>query len=98
MIITSLKAIVPKSKWPELISKHQAMTQRLPSQIVATYLIQDIDESETWKLLTIWKSMEVLSEYRKTVKTPEGIMMFRSVGAEPKTKVSNVMSSGPIAK
>lgn len=85
MIITILDATVDKEKWDELRTKFKKLTENIPPQMVQTLLIQNSQEQKGWKVITIWKSKEEFMDYRKSmsIPIPEGITLFRSVGAEP---------------
>jgi hypothetical protein len=85
MIITTLDSSVPADKWDELKTGFKKMVEAVPTQIIQSFLIQNSHEQTSWKVITIWKSKEEFIEYRKSVQTPvpEGVLLFRSVGAEP---------------
>ena len=62
----------------------------LPPQMVQTVLAQSTADPDIWRVMSLWRSREALEEYRQSVSTPTGIMMFRSVGAEPAVSVWDV--------
>jgi hypothetical protein len=82
-IMTVLEARVPADQWDKLREIYQASLGELPSQMVRTMLVQSTTEPDLWRGISIWHSREALAEYRRKVQTPEGIVMFRAVGAEP---------------
>ena len=85
MIITTLDSTVSADKWDELRAGFKKMVATAPSQIIQSMLIQNSHEPTSWKVITIWKSKEEFIEYRKSVQipVPEGVALFRSIGAEP---------------
>jgi hypothetical protein len=85
MIITTLDATVSAEKWDELKSGFKKMVETIPAQIVQSLLIQNSHEQTSWKVITIWKGKDEFIEYRKSLQSPvpEGVALFRSVGAEP---------------
>ena len=91
MIITQLEGTVASAQWDTLKQAFEKAAQQLPSAIDQSYLIQDQDSRDTWHVLTIWKSWEALQEYRATVETPGGVLMFRAVDAEPSLSISKVI-------
>jgi hypothetical protein len=93
MINTMVQAGVPAEKWDALKSAFQAMTRKLPPQIVGTYLVQGLKEQHRWCLITLWRSPEALMEYREAVGVPEGIQMFRDLGIEPEPSINVVVAS-----
>jgi len=90
MVLTQLEAKVVSDQWDALKQAFHASTQQLPSAIYQTYLVQDGTERDLWRILTIWHSRQMLQEYRATVQTPEGVLMFRAAGAEPKLSIFDV--------
>lgn len=91
MIFTQLEGKVTSEQWDTLKQAFHAGIQPLPSAIYQTYLIQDQTESEVWRIITIWRSYEALQDYRASIETPEGIIMFRAAGTEPTLSISEVM-------
>lgn len=83
MVMTVLEARVAPEKWGALTELYRQAGGRLPAQMVETFLVQSSADPEFWRGISIWKSREALEEYRRSVDTPGGILMFRAVGAEP---------------
>ena len=65
----------------------------LPSQMLQTVLAQSTADPDIWRVISLWRSREALEEYRRSISTPTGIMMFRSVGAEPAISVWDVATA-----
>ena len=91
MIVTQLEARVSPEKTNSLKAAFDRGVQHLPAAIEQSYLVQDRTDQDVWRVITIWKSQEALQGYRKSVETPEGILMFREVGAEPTLTMSEVI-------
>jgi len=90
MIMTVLEAHVASEKWDALSRTFAEASKNLPSQMVQTFLVQSTDDPTLWRGISIWRSRQALSEYRRSVETPGGILMFRSVGAEPTLSMFDV--------
>ena len=90
MFMTILEAKVEPEKWEDLKSKFREMAQRIPPQMLHTYLAQSVSDPTVWKGVSLWRSREALMEYRKEVQTPEGIALFKSMGAEPAVSMYDV--------
>lgn len=88
MIITMLEARVHEEQISGLVDSFDAHGE-LPPAIVESFLIREFD-SDLWRIVTVWKSREALDEYRTSVDTPGGVLIFRSAGAEPSLTVSEV--------
>ncbi len=95
MIMTFLEAHVQPEHWATLEQAFRAGVDRLPSQITQTFLIHSPDDPTLWGIVSVWKSREALGEYRRSVETPGGILMFQSVGAEPKLSLFEITAHSP---
>lgn len=92
MVMTVLEGHVEPDKWANLQEAFTAGASHLPPQMVQTMLVQSTKDSTLWQGISIWRSREALGEYRKSVETPEGILLFRSVGAEPQLTIYEITS------
>ncbi len=91
MLMTILEATVTPDKSAILLNQYQETIKHLPPEIVNTYLVKDT-KSDTWRIMTIWKSKEAIEEMRKQG-TPEGVLMFRAAGVEPELSIYSVEKS-----
>ena len=91
MLITQLEGRVSSEHWDTMKHRFNDAAQPLPPAILYSYLIQDQNDKEVWRVLSIWRSRQALQEYRASVDTPEGILMFRAAGTEPTLSISEVM-------
>ena len=89
MVITELRARVEEDRRADLQSTFSSFP-KLPTQILSSSLLQDHQDPAIWKIVTVWQSAEALEEYKSSVETPGGVLMFRSVGAEPEFTLFNV--------
>lgn len=94
MVITILEAQVESEQWEAFKRTFEASTMQLPPSIRETYLIQAHDQ-KLWRIVTVWRSREALNEMRASGQTPEGVRMFRSVGAEPTLSIFDVIVHAP---
>ena len=90
MVITILEAHVAAENWAAFQVEYTQRTTHLPPQMVQTFLLQDTSDQTLWQILSLWKSREALDEMRNSGEVPEGVVMFRNVGAEPKLSIFNV--------
>jgi hypothetical protein len=89
MVMTILEARVPKGNWNSLKEAYEKQLRSLPSSIVHTYLIQSSSDNDIFRIVTVWRSREELDKMRSQG-TPAGVIMFRSVGAEPSLSIFDV--------
>ena len=90
-VMTVLEAHVASEQWDTLRSTFAENSNRLPSQMVEMFLVQGTADTTLWRGISIWRSRQALDEYRQSVETPGGILMFRSVGAEPTLAIFDVL-------
>jgi hypothetical protein len=95
MVVTILEAHVDAGYWDTLKADYQSRIVQLPPQMVQTFLLQDAADQSLWRILSVWKSREALDEMRNSGETPEGVVMFRHVGAEPTLSIFTVPASAP---
>jgi quinol monooxygenase YgiN len=90
MVMTILEAHVARDQWETLKQAYQQAGANLPPQQVQNFLTQSVEDPTRWQLCAIWKSREALDEYRQSVQTPGGVLIFRAAGAEPKLALFDV--------
>ena len=94
MVMTVLEAHVTDDQWSTLTQAYRQGKAHLPPQMVQTFLVQSTAEPTLWRGISVWQSREALDEYRHSVETPGGVLMFRAVGAEPTLSIFDVSSAG----
>lgn len=95
MVITILEAHVAAENRHVLEDDFKKRIAKLPHQMIQTFLLQSAADQTLWRIISIWKSREALDEMRNSGETPEGVVMFRNVGAEPELSIFNVPASAP---
>ncbi len=90
MVMTILEARVTPDKWAALEQAYKARTRQLDPGITQTFLAHSSADSTLWRIITVWSSRQVLEAMRGSTETPQGVLMFRSVGAEPTLSVFDV--------
>jgi hypothetical protein len=89
MVVTMLEARVAADRSRELVQAYRGSTAHLPPSIVESFLVHATDD-ERWRIVTVWRSRKELEDYRASVETPEGVRIFRAVGAEPTLTILDV--------
>jgi hypothetical protein len=95
MVITILEAPVVQDKWEVLKEVYGSGTDELPPPIAETFLAQSATDPTVWRIMTVWRSREALDDYRQSVETPEGVLMFRAAGAEPTLSIFDIHVHAP---
>ena len=84
MVMTILEAHVAPENWAALEQAYQQGSGRRPEQMVQSFLVRSAEDPMLWRGISVWRSREALDEYRRSVETPGGVLMFRAAGAEPR--------------
>lgn len=93
MVMTVLEAHLEPEKWATLEAAYKSGTSRVPPQMSQTFLVQSTADPTLWRGISVWKSREALEEYRRSVETPGGVLMFRAAGAEPALTLFDVAAA-----
>lgn len=92
-IFTIVEGEVASDKWEILKEKYENIKKdSLPSAVLSSFLVQDKNNPEIWRITTVWESLEAITEYRKSVETPAWLLIFQEVGADPKLIINNIIS------
>jgi len=90
-VMTVLEARVPETQWERLRAAYSELVSKpFPPGLDETFLTQGAGDSETWRIVTVWESPEVI-EAMRAAGTPGGVLVFREVGVEPELAVHIVV-------
>ena len=92
MIVTILEARVAEDKENSLNEAYRSIISdaEMPPAILETFLLHE-EESDVWRIMTVWRSREELMTYRTSGQTPAGLRTFRAAGAEPALSLNEVV-------
>lgn len=90
MVMTVLEAHVPAERWAELEQGFTQMDAEMPSALAQGFLTQSTADPTLWRLVAVWRSRAALDEYRASGVTPGGVLLLRSVGADPSLTIFEV--------
>jgi hypothetical protein len=92
MIVTMLEARVAEGRENSLEEAYRSIITdaEIPPAIVETFLLHE-EESDVWRIMTVWRSREELVTYRTSGQTPAGIRTFRAAGVEPTLSLNEVV-------
>jgi quinol monooxygenase YgiN len=91
-VVTFLEAEVPEEKWESLQEAYRVLAKsgsKTPG-LEGSYLIQNANEPNLWRIVSRWESMEALEQMRASVETPGGVLVFGEAGVEPKLSIFEV--------
>jgi hypothetical protein len=87
IVVTMVEGTVEPARVPDLLGSFPATSaEELPPQLLGTMLVRESD-SDRWRIVTLWRSMNDLKEYLREVETPAARQAFLAAGAEPTVSV-----------
>lgn len=93
-VLTIIEASVEESNWNLLKDKYISVDRKaLPPSLLNSQLIQDVSNPKIWRIVTTWESLQAMNTYRQSVDTPAWLLVFQSVGAQPKLVVTSIRVS-----
>ena len=93
-ILSIIEARVHQDNWELLQQNYEEVKkENLLSLLLSSHLVQDINEPEIWRIVTIWENLEAMNEYRKSVDVPAWILVFQKVNAVPKLIINTILLS-----
>jgi hypothetical protein len=84
---------VPEDQWASLETAYSQVTALPPAQMIEHFLTHDTEDPVVWRMISLWRSSAALEEYRSSVDTPGGLMVFRAAGVEPTRSESLVYTN-----
>jgi quinol monooxygenase YgiN len=92
MIISILEGRVTAERWEVLEQEYRKALKTAPIQLKQTYLIQDEDHLNTWRIISIWRSKEDYEAVKGSGKLDTCAEMFRKIGVEPTRQVFKLVA------
>jgi quinol monooxygenase YgiN len=86
---------VEQTRWAELRKIYDQMGAALPEGVTDTWMVQDSDDPEYWRLISLWRDRGALDAYRNSGGKPGGLVIFESVGATPERHFFDVVARRP---
>lgn len=93
-VISILEATgVPEDKWTTLQKAYAKLGSSSEMGPLQSFLIQNNDNPNIWRIISVWESMDEIQKMRDSGETPTGILIFRGVGVEPTLSLFEVKES-----
>lgn len=90
MLMTIVEGKVSERNWPKLKEAYKVALENLPVGLIKTFLIQNISDALSWRIISIWESQEALEKMRNSGETPKAILVFRAAESESKVLIFKV--------
>lgn len=90
MIITILEANVTSERWEVIEQAFRTGIRHIPTQLLQTFLIQDTQRPNLWRIITVWQSKEAYEEVKGAAIISACTEMFRSAGVEPTRRIFKI--------
>jgi quinol monooxygenase YgiN len=93
MLVTIVQSRIEEKNSQKLIDAYKSAIENsdLPKGLMQTYLIQDINQKEMWKIIGIWEDKDSFEKMRQST-TPKAILIFQQIGVEPETATFEIIS------
>lgn len=92
MVMTVLEARVESEDWDTLKTSFNTAITALDTGIIETFLVQTLNDANTWRIITVWESDEALDLMRASGETPRGVLIFQEANARPTLSIYAVAS------
>jgi heme-degrading monooxygenase HmoA len=92
MIIMILEATVTPERWDKLQIAYKKRIKELPIQIRQNFLIQGVDNPNTWRIISVWQSQEDYEAMKNSPVISTGADIFREAGVEPTRRIFKVIA------
>jgi quinol monooxygenase YgiN len=89
MVVTMVEGRVERDRMNDLVTAFSQGSGNLPPAIVESFLLR-AEDSDTWRIISVWRSREELDAYRASVETPGAFAIFRAAGVEPTLTIFEV--------
>jgi quinol monooxygenase YgiN len=89
--MTVLEAAVEEGKWDAVKSKYAELIKKIPEQMERTYLVQNAQNKNVWRVVSIWKNKKGLLEYMNSLPVSEGVALFKSLGVDPQPSIFEIV-------
>ena len=91
MVLVILEAPVTEDRWNDFQRAfHHAMKNR-PKEVIASYLTHDIQDTNMWRITTLWVSHEAAMALYNAGATMPSMHAFHLVGVIPEISISDVL-------
>ena len=89
-VLTEVSAVVPAAAQEDLVAGFRELLARpLPDGLLRTELLHD--GTDTWRVQSLWHDRAALDAMRAGPEPPAAPVLFRSVGAEPRLTILDVV-------
>ncbi len=91
MLVTILEGRVTSERWGRLTDTYRKGIKSLPLALVKTFLLQDQEDHNVWRIISEWRSKEEYENFAEPQEYDTNcVKMFREVGVEPTRRVFEV--------
>ena len=91
-IMTVLEAHIPPEQWAALTEGYARIQSQRPTELVASYLVQNAADPTLWRTVGVWSSQQAFDDFRASAPVPPPMALFRSLGAEPTLALFEIKS------
>lgn len=83
-MITILEGKVSIERWTKLEESYKHAIHNIPLHLIQTFLVQDMKDRETWRIISVWRSKAHFEQSAETTRLVDTcVEVFRGVDVEP---------------
>jgi len=95
-IITMVKGKIPESSLEDFKGAYASMKEEtLPEGLIASYLLNDMIESDVYTVETVWTNPETLKKMMDSEETTSDVKLFEKFNVKPSVEVHEVWDNYP---
>ncbi|MBI9049896.1 MAG: hypothetical protein JEZ00_10775 [Anaerolineaceae bacterium] len=92
-MITILEGKVSCERWAKLEESYRTGIHKIPKDLIQTFLVQDLKDQETWRIISVWRSK---AHYEESTDSSDlfatCVDIFRGVGVEPTRRKFDIIA------
>ena len=92
-MITILEGNVSCERWEKLEDAYRKAIRKIPRDLIQTFLVQDVKNRETWRIISVWRSKAHFEESSESGKlSATCVDIFHGVGVEPTRRKFDIVA------
>jgi hypothetical protein len=92
-MITILEGKVSIERWAKLEESYRHGIHKIPMDLIQTFLVQDLKDRETWRIISVWRSKAHFDQSAESSKLVDTcVEIFRGVGVEPTRRKFDIIA------
>jgi hypothetical protein len=92
-MITILEGKVSCERWEKLEEAYRVAIRHIPKDLIQTFLVQDMKDKDTWRIISVWRSKAHFTENTETGNLYASCVdVFHGVDVEPTRRKFDIVA------